>query len=86
MRAATPSRHPVGLILEGIKLLPPECFEGKHDVESVKIFIAALETCFHLVGLKNDNIRALFAKTCLKKLARIWYNVQGYTDATVAWS
>ena len=75
MRAATASCRPVGLMLEGIKLLPPECFEGEHNGESIKEFIAALETYFHLVGLKNDNSRALFAKTCLTKLARIWYDV-----------
>ena len=46
MRAATPSHHPLGLMLEGIKLLPPECFEGKHDVEFVKELIAALEIYF----------------------------------------
>ena len=86
MRAATPSRHPVGLMPEGIKLSPPECFEGDHDGESVKEFIAALEIYFHLVGLKNDNTRALFAKTCLMMLARTWYDVQGYADVTVAWS
>ena len=74
MRAATPSHCPVGLMPEGIKLLPPECFEGDHDGESVKEFIAALETYFHLVGLKNDNTRALFAKTHLTKLARTWYD------------
>ena len=72
MRAVTPSCRPVGLMPEGIKLLPPECFEGKHNGESIKEFIAVLKTCFHLVGLKNDNTRALFAKTCLTKLARIW--------------
>ena len=70
MRAATPSRRPVGLMLEGIKLLPPECFEGEHDGESIKEFIAALEIYFHFVGLKNDKTRALFVKTCLTKLAR----------------
>ena len=31
MRAVTPSHCPVGLMPEGIKLLPPECFEGEHD-------------------------------------------------------
>ena len=75
MRAVTPSHHPVGLMLERIKLSPPECFEGNHDGESVKEFIAALETHFHLVGLKNDNTRALFVKTYLMKLARIWYDM-----------
>ena len=74
MRAATPSRCPVGLMPEGIKLLPPECFKGDHNGESVREFIAALEIYFHLVGLKNDNTRALFAKTCLIKLARTWYD------------
>ena len=62
-------------MLEGIKLLPPECFKGKHDGESIKKFIAALKIYFHLVGLKNDNIRALFAKKHLVKLAKIWYDV-----------
>ena len=52
MRSATPSHCPVGLMPEGIKLLPPECFEGDHDGESVKEFISALETYFYLVGLK----------------------------------
>ena len=75
MRAAKSSRHPVGLMLEGIKLLPPECFEGDHNGESVKEFIAALDTYFHLVVLKIDNTRALFAKTHLTKLARTWYDV-----------
>ena len=75
MRAATPSHHPVGLMPEGIKLLPPECFEGDHDGESVKEFIAALETYFHLVGLKNDNTRALFAKMHLTKPEKTWYDV-----------
>ena len=75
MKAATPSCHPVGLMPEGIKLSPPECFEGKHDSESIKEFIAALEIYFHLVGLKNDNTRALFAKMRLTKLARTWYDV-----------
>ena len=74
MRSATPSCCPVGLMPEGIKLSPPECFEGEHDGESVKEFIAALETYFHLVGLKNDNTRALFAKIRLTKLARTWYD------------
>ena len=74
MRAATPSRLPVGLMPEGIKLSPPECFEGKHDGESVKELIAALETYFHLVGLKNDNTRALFSKIRLMKLAKTWYD------------
>ena len=74
MRAATPSHRPVGLIPEGIKLLPPECFEDKHDRESIKEFIAALETYFHLVGLKNDNTRALFSKMHLTKLSRTWYD------------
>ena len=86
MRAVTPSHCPVGLMLEGIKLSPPECFEGEHDSESVKEFIAALETYFHLFGLKDDNTRALFTKTCLTKLARTWYNALGYADATIAWS
>ena len=53
MRAVTPSHCPVGLMLKEIKLLPPECFKGKHDSESVKKIIAALETYFHLVGLKK---------------------------------
>ena len=75
MRAAAPSCCPVGLMPEGIKLLPPECFEGNYDGKSVKEFIAALETYFHLVGLKNDNTRALFAKMHLTKLARTWYDV-----------
>ena len=61
-------------MLEGIKLLPPECFEGEHDGESVKEFIAALETYFHLVGLINNNTRVLFSKMHLTKLTRIWYN------------
>ena len=52
-------------MVEVKKLSPHECFEGKHDGESVKEFIAALETYFHLVVLKNDNTRALFAKTCI---------------------
>ena len=86
MRAATPSRRLVGLMAEGVKLSPPECFEGDYDGESVKEFIVVLETYFYLVGLKNDNTRALFAKTHLMKLARIWYDAQGYADATVAWS
>ena len=60
---------------EGINLLPPKYFEGENDEESVKKFIAALETYFHLVGLKNDNTGALFAKTHLTKLTRIWCNV-----------
>ena len=53
----------------------PECFESKHDGESIKEFIAALETYFHLIGLKNDNTRALFSKMHLTKLARTWYDV-----------
>ena len=48
MKAATPSRHPVGLMPEGIKLSPTEFFEGKHDGESIKELIAALEMYFHL--------------------------------------
>ena len=75
MRAVTPSHYMVGLMLEGIKLLPPECFKGEHDGESTRELIAALETYFHLFGLKNDNTRALFAKTHLTKLERIWYNI-----------
>ena len=71
---------------EGIKLLPPECFEGKHDGESVKEFIATLEIYFYLVGLKNDNTRALFSKICLTKLVKTWYNIQGYANATFGWS
>ena len=74
MRAVTPSCCPVGLMLEGIKLLLPERFEGEHDSESVKEFIAELETYFHLVALKNDNTRALFSKMHLTKLARTWYD------------
>ena len=70
-----PSCLPVGLMLEGIKLLPPECFEGEHDSKSVKECIAALETYFYLVGLKNDNTRVLFAKTHLTKLERTWYDM-----------
>ena len=75
MRAAIPSYHPVGLMPEGIKLSPPECFEGEHNTESVKEFIEALKIYFHLVGLKNDNTRALVAKKHLTKLARTWYDV-----------
>ena len=75
MRAATPSHYSVDLMPEGINLLLPECFEGKHNDESVKEFIAALETYFHLIGLRNDNTRALFAKIHLTKLARIWYDI-----------
>ena len=75
MRAVTPSCCPVGLMPEGIKLSPPDYFEGKHDGGSVKEFIAALKIYFYLLGLENDNTRALFAKTCLTKLARIWYDV-----------
>ena len=74
MRTATPSRCLVGLMLEGIKLSPRKRFEGNNNGESVKEFIAALEIYFHLVGLKNDNTRPLFAKTHLTKLAKIWYN------------
>ena len=70
MRVGTPSCHPVGLMPEVIKLSPPGCFEGKHDSESIQEFIAALEIYFHLIGLKKDNTRALFAKTHLIKLAR----------------
>ena len=61
-------------MLEGIKLLPPECFKGKHNGESVKESIVVLKTYFHIVGFKNDNTRALFAKTRLTKLARTWYD------------
>ena len=74
MRVVTPSRHPVSLMLEGIKLSPPECFEGKHNRKSVKEFIAALEIYFHLVGLKFNNTRVLFAKTHLTKLVKTWYD------------
>ena len=70
----THSSHPVGLMPEGIKLSPPECFEGKHNRESVKEFIAALDIDFYLIGLKNDNTRELFSKIHLTKLARTWYN------------
>ena len=52
---------------EGIKLLLLECFESKHDGESIEKFTAALELYFYLIGLKNDNIRALFTKICLTK-------------------
>ena len=38
MRAATPSHRPEGLMPEGIKLLPPECFEVEHDGESTKVY------------------------------------------------
>ena len=75
MRAVTPSHSPVGVIPKAIKLLPPECFKGEHDDESVKESIAVLETYFHLVGLKNDDTRALFAKMHLTKLARTWYDI-----------
>ena len=75
MRAVTPSHCPVGLMPEGINLLPPKCFEGEHDGQSVKRIIAALDIYFHLIGLKNDNTRALFAKMHLTKLARIWYDL-----------
>ena len=70
----TSSHCPADLIPEAIKLSPLKCFEGEHDGESVKEFIAALETYFHLDGLKNNNTRALFAKTHLTKLARTWYD------------
>ena len=75
MKAATFSHCPVSLILEGIKLLPPKCFEGKHSGESIKEFLAALVIYFHLLGLKNDYTRALFAKMHLTKLAKTWYDV-----------
>ena len=75
MRAVIPSCSPVGLMIERIKLSPPECFEGEDDGESVKEYIAALKIYFHLIGLKNDNTRALFSKTHLTKLERIWYNI-----------
>ena len=71
MKAATTSCRPVGLMPEGIKLLPPECFEDEHDGKSVKELLASLKTYFHLFLLKNNNIRASFAKTHLTKLARI---------------
>ena len=59
---------------EGIKLSPPEFFEDEHDGESIKEFIGALGIYFYFVGLKNDTTRVLLAKTCLTKLARIWYD------------
>ena len=34
MRAATPSHRPVGLMPDGIKLSPPECFEGASLMEN----------------------------------------------------
>ena len=74
MKAVTPSHHPIGLMPEIIKLSPTKCFEGEHYGESIKEFIAKLEIYFHLFGFKNDNTRALFAKTHLTKLARAWYN------------
>ena len=77
MKAVTPSHHPVKLIPEGIKLLPPKCFEGEHDGKSVKEFIAALKKYFHLVRLKNDNTRALFSKMHLTKLAVKCYCMRG---------
>ena len=75
MKAATPSFHSVDLMPKGVKLLPPECFESKHDNESIKEFLAALEIYFHLFGLKNDNTRALFAKMHLTKLTKTWYDM-----------
>ena len=45
-----PSYHSVGFIPERIKLLPFEFFEIKHDGESIKELIAAIEMYFHLIG------------------------------------
>ena len=75
MKAVTPYHCPVGLMPEGIKLSPPEYFKGEHDGDSLKELIAALETYFYLIRLKNDNTRALFAKMHLTKLARTWYDM-----------
>ena len=75
MKAATPSCHPVGLMLEKIKLSPSEYSKGRHDGKSIKKFIAVLEIYFSIVGLNNDNSRALFAKAYLTKLAKTWYDV-----------
>ena len=74
MRAATTSYYPVGLMPEGVKLSPHECFEGEHDGESFKEFIAAFEIIFIFLGLKMITLRALFAKRHSTKIARIWYD------------
>ena len=57
-------------MLEEMKLVPPELFKGKHNGNSFKEFIAALEIYIHLVGLKHDNTRVLFAKKHLTKLIK----------------
>ena len=52
MKAATSSPHPVGKIPKEIKLSLLDCFESKHDSETIKKILAPLEIFFILLGLK----------------------------------
>ena len=53
------------LIPDAVKLPAPEPFLGKHDGESVRNFLNAVDTFFSLTGINDDNTRAYFVKTRL---------------------
>ena len=50
-----------GLVPSGVKIKQPTVFAGTHNGTDVKNFINACNVYFNLVGIADDNTRALFA-------------------------
>ena len=66
-----------------MKKSTPEWFTGTHDDETVRTFLNTCEKYFKIIGISDENIKALFAKIRLLDTAHTWYNSQGCDETMV---